>query len=106
MESPPLYYKSASVALKVLPNKVLSLKSLYSVKQRQGHAGELLRLICEYADKHGFSIELEAKQFGHTRGLDNEGLVKFYAKYGFVLSSSKEIDKLFMTRPSQYLHGL
>jgi len=106
LPTPPMYYKSASVVLRMRSDGVLTLKSLYSVKQRQGHAAELLRLICEYADEHRLDIELEAKQYGHTRGLDNQGLVIFYGKYGFVLNGGSTPDHLLMLRRSQDLHGV
>jgi GNAT superfamily N-acetyltransferase len=83
---PPTFYKSASLRLQPLQDQVYILRSLYSIKPRQGHATGLLELVTAWADRSGVTLLLTAKQYGNVHGMTDKQLVKFYQKFGFVLT--------------------
>jgi hypothetical protein len=90
-------HKSASLSLKTRDGFLL-LTNLYSIKPGNGHATELMGKVEEYADQHKVVIKLIAKQYGNARGLNNDQLVTFYKKFGFIQNGSE------MIRQPQDLH--
>jgi hypothetical protein len=80
-----------------LPEDVLVLTELWPHKDRDavhlatirsdvrggGHASGVLRQICDMADKHGVTLDLDVKPFGRG-GLSKRDLAAWYARYGFV----------------------
>ena len=102
----PEYYESATVRLKWHSPETLSVSNLYSIHRREGHAKELMRRVCEYADIHAVRTILLAKVYGTKRGLDAHGLVRFYESFGFVRVTTTDPNVVFMMRLSQDLHTL
>ena len=70
------------VAYKVGPSLVTTL---YSNDPGKGHANAVMQEIVDYADEHGLSLALSARQFNNERGLNNSQLILFYEKFGFHL---------------------
>lgn len=55
--------------------------------------------ITAYADDHNLVLILRARRFGNPRGLDNDSLVEFYKKFGFVVESmDSDLVGTYMTR--------
>jgi len=82
-------HESASANLRKDDHGVWNLTSVYSESRGKGHASELMRKISEYADVHGITVNLMAREYGAVKGLTNQQLVTFYRKYGFVVQSHK-----------------
>lgn len=63
------------------------LKSLYvrPSKRGQGHAGMVLSALCRAADEAGLMLTLSAHAYGDKFGPSTAKLVKWYARYGFVV---------------------
>jgi hypothetical protein len=103
MEIPdgPTKYESASVALTWRPGRILALSNLYSIQERKGHATELMRLVCEYADKHAKVVILRVNQYGKTTGMNNSQLIQFYQKFGFRLIRGATAENLIMRRTTK-----
>lgn len=99
-------YESCSVRLSALPNGSLLVGGLYSGKQRQGHARELMRRVCEYADEYEHELLLYVGQFGVTTGMDNRQLADFYSSFGFVRTKEQPTEKMRMMRPAHNRHTL
>lgn len=85
-------HASASLRLKG-DSQSMYLIGLYSQKPGYGHATELMRIVCRYADEQNTEIRLTAKQFGNPRGLTNEQLSRFYERFGFIQNGSGMIRK-------------
>lgn len=99
-------HESASAELKYFYDGVgyFRLVNLYSEKTGQGHATELMKKICSYADERGIDILLRANPFGHTEGmLEKDRLIEFYKKFGFEVG---DVRKDIMYRKSQTLQPL
>lgn len=75
--------KGSSAYLTCWNDKTATLSSLYSTIPNQGYATELLRTITEHADARKITLDLVAKQFGNSRGMNNKQLVSFYESFGF-----------------------
>lgn len=73
-----------------------------SYYQNKGYASKILKEMCEWADKNNMPMSLRASSGGHynMKGLSQENLIKWYKKFGFVLSpnGSKFYDEIFMIR--------
>lgn len=85
-------YKSSSLELRERDG-YMQLVNLYSKEPGKGHATSLLTKVCEYADQHGVTIQLIAKQYGNSHGLSNEQLSKLYERFGFNQNGSGMIRK-------------
>lgn len=103
---PPTFYKSASLRLQPLQDQVYILRSLYSIKPRQGHATALLERLTAWSDANRVTLLLTAKQYGNVHGLTDKQLVKFYQKFGFVLAEEAGLQGYPMVRKPQDLHGV
>jgi len=87
---------SASARLVMWENtKRATVSEVYSRKKKEGHATGLFLKLCEYADKNGLTLILEAAQF--APGMNNEQLRDFYSRFGFILDHSRQ-DKYYMER--------
>jgi len=60
-------------------------------KRGQGHAGRLLRRICELADQHGITLSLRAEPKALKIGLKQKELVQWYKRFGFAGKWNKMI---------------
>lgn len=58
--------------------------SLASGNPRKGHATTLMWAVCHEADLACMTLILQPKPFGEE-GLDDEKLMRFYEKFGFVV---------------------
>lgn len=52
-------------------------------QRNQGHASQLLKTICELADKIGVTLSLRAEPKARKIGAPQEKLIEWYSRYGF-----------------------
>lgn len=80
--------------------RVAILSNVLSTRLRQGYANQLLQEIIEYADFHNYELVLHAQRFHYrnTNGLNNQQLVSFYQKFGFVIDPEHKERGYFMIR--------
>lgn len=97
---PPAKYESASVILRWRPKRILALSNLFSIQERKGHATELMKLVCAYADKYANVTILRVNQYGKTTGMNNKQLISFYESFGFKLIRGATPENLIMRRNS------
>jgi GNAT superfamily N-acetyltransferase len=101
-------YELASAELAIMDDKTARLRSVYSVVRRMGHATELMIQITEYADEHGLCVYLVPQRYGRAgRGaLNNDQLIDFYKKFGFMVVPDKKHFTMMYRKPSQKKQGL
>lgn len=106
----PFAYESSSLILNVWEDgeegHIATISDLFSNLRSHGHASGLLTKVLSYTDKAGLTVFLEAKQFGHPIGLDNDSLQRFYEKFGFVREPGTGPARYMRRAPSQELHPM
>jgi GNAT superfamily N-acetyltransferase len=103
-------HEGASLSLEVplsvpahLRGAVREVHNLKSEEQRKGHASALMRKVCAEADRAGKVLMLMVNQE------QNEGLVKFYNRFGFKATKDGYETPIVMVRapekPLVVAHG-
>jgi hypothetical protein len=86
-------HKSASLRVVVsdaipddMREQVRELVSVEAGETRKGHASALLRKVCAEADREGQLLIVQVKPYAD--GLDQQQLMRWYARFGFSLLQS------------------
>lgn len=66
------------------PINAVYIKAIQAVEAGKGHGKEALKMLCELADEHGVTLELNAKPFGQEH-LSAKQLVAWYTRSGFTV---------------------
>ena len=74
----------ASAVVDMVDEDLGILNTLYSCHRQHGEATKVMEKIIAWADARGVVLILTAQGFGQGDILDNENLVRFYGKFGFV----------------------
>ncbi len=79
-------YMSANAKLTIWDDKNGTVSNVISNRRGRGHATQVMRHICQYADEHQMSLLLEVQQYAYadSDSPDNAGLTRWYRKFGFV----------------------
>jgi GNAT superfamily N-acetyltransferase len=82
----------AEVLVEVTPmHGGIHIDEFQAVAKRQGAGTEALQFLTGLADKHGISLYLHARPFGHER-MSLEELERFYRRHGFRADDEEEDD--------------
>lgn len=97
------YHETSSCKLLVWDKDKATLSNLFSRKRGQGHAKEVMRQACRYADKQQLTVILEVQQYQYadSKAMDNAALRRFYERFGFVWCGRNMMQRT----PSQELHA-
>jgi len=93
----PREYRRASLRIAIadgvpedMRERVREILSVQSSTQRQGDATALMWQTCAEADMHWITLLIHVKPF--SRGMDEERLERWYAKFGFIKIQDKTDD--------------
>jgi GNAT superfamily N-acetyltransferase len=80
-----VHMHSAQAVLHPQADRTVKISNLYAQQRARGHASALLSEIVGIADEEHILLWLEVQRYGAPRdGLDNNQLMEFYRKFGFV----------------------
>lgn len=105
-------HKGATARVAIYENHTAHISGVYSRYRGKGEATTLMQGICEYLDINGYPAQLEVSSYGSMLGsLDNEQLITFYQKFGFVMVTDDASPTLMRRSPdirlvSQEIHRL
>lgn len=78
-------------------DQVRELLSVRSDNPRKGHATALLHTVCAEADKWWITLMIQPRKFDD--GMDDEKLMPFYERFGFVVFQTEPV--MLMVRSPQ-----
>lgn len=76
-------HETASARLTLWDDRTASVSGVHSRVRGQGHAKEVLRELCEFADDQELDLDLHVSAYGLDGGLTNAQLIEFYKKFHF-----------------------
>ena len=97
-------YESASCEVMIVSGRGM-VHRVYSQTRGRGHANRLLQQVTEWADENDLELYLRAQGYGGPvqTMLDNNQLIKFYEKHGFVREDAgqhfQHVSNVPMLRP-------
>jgi L-amino acid N-acyltransferase YncA len=77
----------------------------YSTKRGRGYGARTLAALCHAADELGYSLTLAAFAYGRSPALATSDLIKWYARYGFIVCGFACPNRAEMRRRPQVLAG-
>lgn len=85
-------YESASCEVMIVSGRGI-VHRVYSQTRGRGHATRLLQQVTEWADENDLELYLRAQGYGGPvqTMLDNNQLIKFYERHGFVRDDADDI---------------
>lgn len=100
-------YKSATAHLtEMTDDKHYFVGDVLAMMRRQGHGSGLMRMITEYADKHGYILVTKPQRYAKGEALDNNQLEAFYTSFGFVTDQKSGRPPFMYRQPSQKKQGI
>lgn len=99
-------HESATATFRPLNSYSGLLLHVRSNFKRQGHATELMYLICRWADENCLLLYLEPRVFERGGIPDNKTLIEWYKRFGFVVDPNVKRNRQMLRYPSQEIHTL
>lgn len=105
MKATRFTYGQASAYIFPLDEDTYAISNVWSTERGVGHGTGVMEEIINWADAYEVTLRLVVQRYGNPNwpGLDNQQLIRFYEKFGFVADDAKP--PVSMTRLSQKLHA-
>lgn len=83
--------------------KLARIHSIFSLERGNGHGSQVILDMCKYADDNQITLYLNVRRYLYrdSKSPDNDGLVAWYKKFGFVVTDRKHPIQMHRNPKSQ-----
>lgn len=106
MDSKYFKHESATATIRYLDSNVGLLLHVRANFKRQGHATEMMYIICRWADENNMFLYLEPRVFERGGIPDNTILIRWYKQFGFQIDPQVRYNRRMYRYPSQEILAL